>query len=107
MESFLKLHPLIEPMKTEQLTFLSTAPHLSLLDHSKMVYQSVIQLLTSFFRFLLVLDAPQLKSHRVLIRSLFLMYIIPCFIVLGMQAVLIMIAYQIGFKLLLRAVLYK
>ena len=94
-------------MTTEQLTYNSTSQQLSTFDQANRFFQFVVQLLVSFFRFLLVLDSPKAKANRVLINSLFLMYCLPCFMIFGMQAVVIMFFYQIGFKLLLRAVLYK
>lgn len=107
MESTSNLHPIFEPMNTEQPTLISNAGVPGISAQAKMVYLSVTQLLTSMMRFFLVLDIPELKEHRILIRSMFLTYLLPCFFVFGGQAVLIMVAYQIGFKLLLRAVLYN
>jgi hypothetical protein len=107
MECNLLLHPLLEPMNTHPLTITTSAQNQSVFDHGKAVFQFAIELLKAFFQFLLVIDAPQLQAHRSMIRGLFVVYFLPCFIVFGIQAVIIMLAYQIGFKLLLRAVLYK
>jgi hypothetical protein len=90
-------------MKTEQLTFLSAAPHYTFQQSMGMVFRQTIQMLIAFGQFLWVIDAPVRSAHGGLIRGLSIVYLLPTLIIFGPQAILVMLAYQAGFKLLLRA----
>ena len=73
----------------------------------QLIMQESFGIFLAFMRFLFVTDLPVARRNRNLIRGLFLFYLCPAFMILGPHAIVLMVIYQIGFNMLLRAALHK
>lgn len=79
---------------------------LSLQRQLQLLFLETRALLLAFLGFLFIPAEEVRKTHGVLLRSLFVTYLLPAFIVLGPHAIFLMVLYQIGFNMLLRAALH-
>ncbi|HHG85542.1 MAG TPA: hypothetical protein ENJ82_12415 [Bacteroidetes bacterium] len=81
--------------------------HISISQHLRLLLLETQSLLLTFLQFIFLPSEQARKKYPVLLRNLFLLYLIPAFFFLGTQAIFLMVIYQFGFNMLLRAVLYK